>query len=80
MLIGDLGRAAEGTATWWRWEVQGGQFPGSLVDDQLRQLVRQVDLAGLKALAGELHADAMGDTEEFKAGLEHPIAIGGQRS
>jgi hypothetical protein len=59
--------------------VQCRQLLDSLVDNQPRQVVRKIDLPGLKALPGELHAGAMGNTEQFKAGLEHLVRIGGKR-
>jgi hypothetical protein len=79
VLIGDVGSAAEGTAAWWRWYVQGGQFTDFLVDDEPWQLIRQVDLLGLKSLAGELYACAMGYPEQFKVGLEYLLRIGRER-
>jgi hypothetical protein len=50
----------------------------SLIDNELRQVVWQVDLLSLKALAGELCTAAMGNTEQFEAVLEYPVKIARQ--
>jgi hypothetical protein len=59
--------------------MQRRQLADSLIDYELRQVVWQADLLGLKALAGELRAAAVGDTEHFEAGLEYPVRIACQR-
>jgi hypothetical protein len=79
VLVGEVGGAAEGTATWRRRQVQRREIVDPLIGDELRQVVEEVDLLGLKALAGELRTSAMRDTEQFEAGLECPVRIGCQR-
>ena len=59
--------------------MQGGQFTDFLVDDEPWQLIRQVDLLGLKSLADELYARAMGYAEQFKVGLEYLLRVGRER-